>query len=94
MGGVGGCQVGRVSWQKRSWNALGAWEEAIFSHDFGASETSRGDGLPVDTLSFLTSLLAPSPGDFASMVRAFRVRLLGGVYGVWYSFRSGPPFGG
>ena len=85
--------MGRVSWQKRSWNALGAWEEAIFSNDFGASETSRGDGLPVDTLSFLTSLLAPSPGDFASMVRAFRVRLLG-VYGVWYSFRSGPPFGG
>ena len=66
---------------------------AFLSHDFGASEKSLGDCLPVDMLPVLTSLLGPLPWRFRDLVRAPGVRVFGG-YGIWYSFRSGPPFGG
>ena len=61
----------------RSWNAPGAWEVAFLSHDFGASEKSLGDLLPVDMLPVLTFLLGPLPWQFRVLVRAHGVRSLG-----------------
>ena len=78
----------------RSLNAPGTWEVAFLSHDFGASEKSLGDCLPVDMLPVLTFLLGPLPWQFRVLVRAHGVRSWGGVVRGVVLFPQWPAFGG